>query len=59
MQQFIDIKDEFYNKYFAMKKANGNLNKEELERFKREYEIMKELSSPYILEVYNYDKRKK
>lgn len=51
-------KDEFYNKYFAMKKANGNLNKEELERFKREYEIMKELSSPYILEVYNYDKRK-
>lgn len=51
-------KDEFYNKYFAVKKANGNLNKEEIERFKREYEIMKKLSSPYVLEVYNYDERK-
>lgn len=51
-------KDDFYDKYFAMKKANGNLNKEELERFKREYTIMKSLSSPYILEVYSYNEQK-
>ncbi len=49
-------KDEFYNKYFAIKKANKDLNEKELERFKLEFEIMKKANSPYILEVYNYNK---
>ncbi|MFA7084083.1 MAG: protein kinase family protein [Arcobacteraceae bacterium] len=48
-------KDEFYNKYFAIKKANKNLNEKELERFKIEFETMKKANSPYILEVYNYN----
>jgi hypothetical protein len=52
----LKYKDEFYNKYFAIKKANKGLNEKELERFKIEFETMKKASSPYILEVYNYNK---
>lgn len=48
-------KDEFYNKTFAVKKAKKDLDSKEMERFKREFELMKQLSSPYILEVYCYD----
>ncbi|WP_419763678.1 MAG: protein kinase family protein [Arcobacter sp.] len=48
-------KDNFYNKHFALKKAKTNLNLKELERFKLEYNSMKQMNSPYILEVYNYD----
>jgi len=50
----LKYKDEFYNKYFAIKKANKALNEKELERFKLEFETMKKANSPYILEVYNY-----
>lgn len=49
-------KDEFYNKYFAIKKANKHLNEKELERFEIEFDTMKQANSPYILEVYNYNK---
>ena len=52
----LKYKDEFYNKYFAIKKANKNLHEKELERFKIEFETMKKANSPYILEVYNYNK---
>lgn len=48
-------KDEFYNKYFAIKKANKDLNEKEFKRFKLEFETMKKANSPYILEVYNYN----
>jgi tRNA A-37 threonylcarbamoyl transferase component Bud32 len=51
----LKYKDEFYNKYFTIKKANKNLNQKELERFKIEFETMKQANSPYILEVYNYN----
>lgn len=51
----LKYKDEFYNKYFAIKKANKNLNEKELERFKIEFETMKKANSPYILEVYTYN----
>ncbi|MGE4419249.1 MAG: protein kinase family protein [Sulfurimonas sp.] len=50
----LKYKDEFYNKYFAVKKANKDLNEKELERFNIEFETMKKANSPYILEVYNY-----
>jgi eukaryotic-like serine/threonine-protein kinase len=49
------FKDEFYNKLFVLKRAKANLNQTELERFKREFDEMKKLSSPYILEVYSFD----
>ncbi|EOX2710694.1 protein kinase family protein [Enterococcus hirae] len=51
-------KDEFYNKEFAIKVAKKNLTAKELLRFKEEYNQMKELNSPYIVEVYNYDEQK-
>ena len=51
-------KDDFYDRSFVIKRAKKNLSDKELLRFKREYEEMKELSSPYILEVYRYDKDK-
>lgn len=49
-------KDTFYDKTFAYKRAKKELVEKEIERFKLEYETMKSLRSPYILEVYNYDK---
>lgn len=52
-------KDEFYGKEFAIKVAKKDLSEKELSRFKEEYKQMKELNSPYIVEVYNYDEQKK
>lgn len=48
-------RDEFYNKSFVVKRAKSNLSSKELERFKREFEEMRKLSSPYIVEVYNFE----
>jgi len=48
-------KDEYYNRSFVIKKALKNFNEKELERFKREFEEMKKLNSPYVIEVYNFD----
>lgn len=50
--------DEFYDKTFVIKQAKKDLNGKEIERFKKEYKTLKELKSPYILEVYNYDEEK-
>lgn len=51
-------KDPFYKKYFVVKRAKDNLNTKEIERFQREFNTMKELNSPYIVEVYSYDENK-
>lgn len=51
-------KDLFYNQYFVIKRAKNNLSDKEILRFKREFEEMKEFSSPYILDVYRYDEEK-
>ncbi len=48
-------KDTYYDKHFALKKAKKNLNPKELERFRIEFDSMKKLKSPYILEVYTFD----
>ncbi|MGI2269938.1 protein kinase family protein [Staphylococcus sp. GDY8P126P] len=48
-------KDSFYNKHFILKSAKKNLNEKEIERFKNEYKTLKELNSPYIVEVYKFD----
>ncbi|MGL4607420.1 MAG: protein kinase family protein [Eubacteriaceae bacterium] len=47
--------DNFYNRKFVLKKAKKDLDSKELERFKQEFEEMKKLSSPYIVEVYRYE----
>ena len=46
------------NKYFALKRANKNISEKDLERFYLEFKVMKELKSPYILEVYSMDETK-
>jgi len=51
-------KDTFYDKFFVLKRAKKDLSDKEIERFQREYEEMKKLSSPYIIEVYYFDKEK-
>jgi len=50
-------KDPHYNCYFVIKKAKKDISAEELERFIREYKDLKELDSPFIIKVYNYDKK--
>lgn len=49
-------KDEFYNRYFVLKRAKHDLDDKELERFEREFEEMQMLHSPFIVEVYSYHK---
>lgn len=51
-------KDPFYKKNFVIKRAKDTLNDKELRRFQREFESMKEFNSPYIVEVFDYDKDK-
>lgn len=48
-------KDTFYNKFFVLKRAKDDLNEKELLRFRLEFDTMKELKSPYVLDVYRYD----
>lgn len=48
------FKDSFYNQTFALKRANKDLTFTELNRFKKEFEVMRELDSPYILKVYTF-----
>ena len=47
-------KDDFYDKWFILKKAKEGLSDKEIARFRREFDTMKALSSPYIVEVYKY-----
>lgn len=51
-------KDEFYNRNFVLKRAKSNLDEKELQRFKREFEEMQSLHSPYIVEVYSYNEQR-
>lgn len=50
--------DDFYKRDFVLKRAKANLNEKELQRFRREFEQMQSLHSPYIVEVYSYDEAK-
>jgi len=48
-------KDEYYNRTFVVKKAFKSLSDKEKKRFKIEFEEMKKLNSPYVIEVYKFD----
>ena len=48
-------KDTFYNRPFILKRAKKELTDKEVARFKREFDVMNGLYSPYILEVYCYN----
>jgi eukaryotic-like serine/threonine-protein kinase len=47
--------DPDYGIKFAVKRAKKGLDERDLHRFKREFEILKRLSFPYIVQVYKYD----
>lgn len=53
--KYKDNKDTFYNRPFILKRAKKELTDKEVARFKREFDVMNDLSSPYILEVYCYN----
>lgn len=55
--QVFKYHDDFYNLDVIIKRADKGLNEKEIERFKKEFTIMSELNSPYILKVYNYDNK--
>jgi hypothetical protein len=47
--------DPDYGIKFAVKRAKKGLGERDLDRFKQEFETLKRLSFPYIVEVYQYD----
>ena len=47
--------DPDYGIKFAVKRAKKSISDRDLIRFKKEFDTMKRLSYPYILEVYQYD----
>lgn len=51
-------KDPDYNKFYAIKTLRKSSTNREIERFKKEFEILKKLNFPYILEVYSFDNEK-
>jgi len=50
--------DEFYCKEFVVKRALKDLSGKEIDRFKTEFDTMKSLKSPYVVDVYRYDEKK-
>ena len=47
--------DPDYGIKFAVKRANKGLDERDLYRFKQEFEVLRRLRFPYIVEVYQYD----
>ena len=47
--------DPDYGIKFAVKRAKKGLGERDLHRFKQEFGVLKRLSFPYIVEVYQYD----
>jgi hypothetical protein len=47
--------DPFYGIPFAIKQAKNNLDDRERQRFKQEFDSLKDLNSPYVVKVYRYD----
>lgn len=50
--------DDFYDKEFVLKRAKSELNEKELARFRREFDEMHALNSPYIVEVYSFNEER-
>lgn len=47
--------DPDYDIKFAVKRAKKDLPERDLQRFRQEFEVLKRLSFPYVVEVYRYD----
>ena len=50
--------DPEYGIPFALKRAKRDLDEKELIRFRREFDLLQELRSPYVLEVYRYNEER-
>lgn len=48
-------KDNYYKCPFVLKRAKKDLDEKEVERFKREFDQMKSLNSPYVVNVFRYN----
>lgn len=48
-------KDPYYDKFFAIKKLKKSSDERDILRFKKEFEILKKLNFPYILDVYCFN----
>lgn len=49
------FKDNYYDRFFALKRAKKDLTDKEYKRFRNEFDVMKNLNSPYVIEVYMFD----
>ncbi len=47
--------DPDYDIKFAVKRAKRGIDSRDLHRFRQEFDVMKRLSFPYVVEVYRYD----
>jgi len=47
--------DPNYDIKFAVKRAKRGIDPRDLHRFRREFDVMKRLSFPYVVQVYRYD----
>lgn len=47
--------DPDYGIKFAVKRAKRGVDERDLQRFRQEFDVMKDLSFPYIVEVYKFD----
>ncbi len=50
--------DPDYGIKFALKRAKKELGQRDLARFKQEFEVLKRLSFPYVVEVYRYNEQR-
>ena len=50
--------DPDYGIKFAVKRAKKDLSERDMHRFKQEFEVLKRLRHPYIVEVYRYDEER-
>lgn len=47
--------DPLYDTPIVLKRANSDLDSKELLRFKQEFEVLKSLRSPYVIDVFSYN----
>jgi len=47
--------DPDYGIKFAVKRAKRSLDERDMQRFRQEFDVLKKLSFPYVVEVYRYD----
>lgn len=50
--------DPDYDIRFAVKRTKRGIGERDLQRFKQEFEVLKRLSFPYVVEVYQYDEER-